>query len=177
MSFEIPEKEYYTLSELSPIVNLKFRQLHKRVKDVYEKHKENGNLIYKKSNRWYIHRKLKSEFKRKRTPIDYKLYTTIASRNDFEVEYWKTFISMFYRELKNVNGSIRLKYVIERTKRDVPHLHFITTYENIKDLRKKLNEHYITAYDNDMDKKVKYVYEVKGLHEYFRKQNKPVLMR
>ncbi len=177
MNFTKPKKEYYTLSELSPIVDLKFRQLCKRVKNVYEKYKDKQNLIYKQSNRWFIHHKLISEFKRKRNPIDYKLYVTIASKNDFEVKYWKTFISMFYRELKIVDNSTRLKYVIENTKRDIPHLHFITTYEDIKDLRKKLNEHYITAYENDMDKKVKYVWEVKGLHEYFRKQNKPVLYK
>jgi hypothetical protein len=158
-------------------VNLKFRQLSKRVKDVYGKYKNNSNLIYKEFNRWFIHNKLICEFKRKRNPINYKLYVTIASKNDFEVKYWKTFISMFYKELKTVDSSTRLKYVIENNRRDTPHLHFITTYENKADLRRKLNEHYITSYDNDMDIDIQNVWEVKGLHEYFRKQNKPVLFK
>ena len=177
MNYNTITKQYYTLSELSPIVGLKFRQLSKRVKNVHKNFKDHKNLIFKKSNRWFIHRKLLNEFRRKRNPIDYKLYVTISSKNDFEVKYWKTFISMFYRELKNIDSSTRLKYVIENNKRDIPHLHFITTYEDIRDLRKKLNEHYITAYENDMDKHVQYVWEVKGLHWYFRKQNKPVLYK
>ena len=35
----------------------------------------------------------------------------------------------------------------------------------------------ITDYTNDMNTNIQEIYKVKGLHEYFRKQNKPVLLK
>jgi len=175
MNIQCPITEYYSLTDLSPIVNLKYRQLQKRIKLVIKKH--NNDVIYKVSNKWYIHKSIIYEFKRIRNPIEYSLYVTIASRNKFDVEYWRVFINLFYKELKHIDNKTRLKYVIESTEREIPHLHFLTTYANAKELRKKLEEHYVTTNENGMNKKVKSVWDVKGLHKYFRKQNKPVLLK
>lgn len=68
------------------------------------------------------------------------------------MDYWKCFILLFNKTLKKVDASTRLKYVIERTERDIPHLHFITTFEKVKVLRRLLNENYITTNENDMNK-------------------------
>ena len=175
MNIQYPIQEYYSLTDLSTIVNLKYRQLQKRIKSVISKH--NSDVIYKVSNKWYIHKSIINEFKRIRNLLEYRIYVTIASRYKFDVEYWRVFINLFYKELKRIDNKTRLKYVIESTEREIPHLHFLTTYDNAIDLRKMLKEHHVTTNENGMNKKVKSVWEVKGLHKYFRKQNKPVLLK
>ena len=100
----IPLKEYHTLTDLCPIVNLKYRQLQERVKIVSKKYKDEKSLIFKKSNIWFIHNKIIKEFKRKRNPIDYKLFITINSRNKFEADYWKFFIYQLNKKLKKTKS-------------------------------------------------------------------------
>lgn len=178
MNYTYPIKEFLSLTELSKqkqLTDLKYRQLHKRLNFVTQKY--NSNLIYKESNIWYIHRSLIKDFKRIKFLIDYKLFVTISSRDKFDVEYWRTFVNLFYKELKAIDNKVRLKYVIEYNERELPHLHFMTTYSNAKELRKRLRNNIITSDENGMNRKVKDVNKVEGLHKYFRKQNKPVLLR
>jgi hypothetical protein len=169
---------YYNLKELSPIVNVKYRQLQIIVKKVGKKYENNEKLLFKKSNRWYIHSSIIKEFKRQRNPIDYKLFITIASKNQFDIDYWKYFITKkLNKTLKKIDASTRVKYVIEKTKRNVYHLHFITNFGKIKTLKSIIKKDDITNNSNDMNAQVQYIYDVKGLHKYFRKQNKPVLLK
>ena len=173
----IPIQEYYTLKEISSNVKLSYRQIQIRLKEVIEKQKDKKGYLLKKSNRWYIHHTLIQEFKRKRKPLDYKLFVTIASRNKFEEEYWKFFILQLNKKLKKIDSSTRVKYVIETTNKNNFHLHFITTFNKIRKLKKMIDEDDISNSTNDMNTKIKKVVEIKGLHRYFRKQNKPVLLR
>lgn len=169
-------KIFYTLKELSPIVNMKYRQLQERIKIVKTKYKDRCDLLYKKSNIWFIHQSLIKEFARKRKPIDYKLFVTIASSNHFDMGYWKYIIFRLNERMKNIDTSTRTKYVIE-LKNNFYHLHFITTFGKYKQLQSMIKKDFFTNNSNDMNSLIKYVTKVNGLHEYFRKQYKPVLLK
>ncbi len=173
----IPIKEYHTLKEISSNENLSYRQIQIRLKKVLENDNIKNGYMFKKSNKWYIHRSLLKEFKRKRKPIDYKLFITIASRNSFDTDYWKFLIHQLNKKLKKIDSTTRVKYVIELTNRKHFHLHFITTFNKKNILKSIIDKNFISTSTNDMNRKVLYIYEVKVLHKYFRKQNKPVLMR
>ena len=170
-------KSHYNLKELSPIVNLKYRQLQERIKVVSKRYEGRKELISKKSNIWYIHTSIIKDFKRKRNPIEYKLFITIASKNQFDKDYWKFFVIKLNKSLKNIDASTRVKYVIEQTKRDVFHLHILTSFGKIKTLKNLIKRDDITNSTNDMNTNIKYIYNQNRLHQYFRKQNKPVLLK
>jgi hypothetical protein len=169
------EKRFYNLRELCPIVNLKYRQLQVKVKNVEAKFRNRMDLIYKQSNRWFIHPMLFSEFKRERRYIDYKLFITIASQDDYQMKCWETFVKKKLNPiLKEIEASTRIKYVIEKTQKGVYHLHIITNFSDKKKLSKLISTDYFTE---NMNTKIVEVYNIKGLHQYFRKQNKPVLLK
>jgi len=171
------EKEYYNLNEISSIVNLTYRHLHNRFKKVQEKYKNNKELIFKKSNRWNINKSIVNELKRKRNPIEYKLFTTIGSEFDFEYEYWKIVIKKLNDEIINkLDKYVRIKYVIETTERGLYHLHFMITFNDEVKLNELINNN-IYINDNGMNILTKFVWEVDGLHRYFRKENRPVLFK
>jgi hypothetical protein len=173
------EKEYFCLKELFSLelVDLKYRQLQNRIKVISKKYEDRKDLIYKKSNRWYIHNSIIiKEFKKKKK-IDYKLYGTISSSNKFEINYWKYCIFELNKKLKKVEPLSRLKYVIETNRRNIYHLHFITSFNSINKLKQIIREDYYFDKTNDMNILIKYIWEVEGLEEYFKKENKPVLLK
>ncbi len=170
-------KDFYCLKELSPIVNLKYRQLSKKMILIRKKYQNMTDLLYKKSNRWYIHNSLINEFTRERTPIKYKLFITIASKNKFDYDYWKYYINQLYKKLKIIDPSTRIKYVIEPTKKSINHLHFMTTFDKQEKLENIIEEDDLSNKSNDMNTAIENIYYLKKLHKYFRKQNKPVLLK
>lgn len=170
-------KKYFHLKELCPVVNMKYRQLQTKIKIVSEEYKDRKDLLYKEHNKWYIHHSIIKDFKRSRKPINYILYATIASKNQFDAAYWKFIIFRLNKTLKRLDRTNRIKYVIETTKNNTHHIHFITSFDKLKVLKKIIKEDDLTNNTNDMNTKIKYVWEVKGLHNYFKKQNKPVLLR
>ena len=168
-------KKYYTLKELVPIVNIKYRQLLVRVKLVSKKYANDKKLINKKFNKWNIHFSLiENEFQRRRKkPINYILFATINSGNNFDKHYWEFIANDIDRRLKELDKKSRIKYVIEY-KDGTYHLHFITSFGKLKQLKKLIQNHYLA---NNMNSLIKYVYDAKGLHKYFRKQYQPVLLK
>lgn len=173
----ILEKKYYSLIELCTIVKLKYRQLQKRVKIVNKKYSNKKELIFKKSNRWFIHNSIIKDFLPIRKPIDYKLFVTIASKNKLELKYWRIVVYHLYRSLKKSDNTTRMKYVVEQTKNGNYHLHFITSYDNLKRIRKIIIENDITNSSNDMNTKIKYITDIKNLTQYLSKENKPILLK
>ncbi len=172
------EKNYYNLKELSPIVNLKYRALKERIKKISSKYENKKDLLYKKGNKWFIHCSIVKDFKRQRKPIDYKWFVTITSRNQFEMEYWKYIINHHLNKLlKKIDATTRIKYVIEPHISGKLHLHYMTNFRNKRTLRTIMKQDYLTDLTNDMNILIENVYYVKGLHEYFRKQNRPVLLK
>lgn len=169
--------KYYNLIELIPLVKLKRRQLQVRVKIVFNKYENNEKLIFKKSNRWYIHESLINEFTRKRSPIDYKYSVTITSNLAFDNKYWHHIIKSLRNEIKAVEPKSRIKYVIEKNKSKIYHIHFMTTFESHSILKKILHNNFYTSWHNNMFIDIKKIWDVAGLHKYYRKSNKPVLMK
>lgn len=170
------EKEFFNLIEISEVVNLKYRQIQNRFKPIKAKYENRKELIFKSKNVWFIHNSILSEFKRERAPLDYKLFTTISSKNRFENEYWKFLVKDLNKKLKLIEPNCRTKYVIESTKRKIPHLHFITTFSQQKLLRKLINENIITNKSNQMNQNIQEIFDVKRLHSYLKKQNNPILL-
>ena len=104
------ENEYYSLKELMTIVNLKYRQIQKRLKVIIEKYGSVKEKLIKISNRWYIHKSLLNEFKRKRNQIEYKLFITITLDYRTIQFYWRHIISLINRRLLKIDKKIRVKY-------------------------------------------------------------------
>ncbi len=178
MKYLYLSKDFYNLKELELIVDIKYRQLLDRVKKVHKEFmNEEIELIFKRKNIWYIHKKLVCHFEKKRKPIEYSLFITISSKNQFEKSYWIYIINQFNKELKKLNKGNRIKYVIETNKNDINHLHFITNYDKLRNLKRILSDNILTNKSNDMNINIKYVYEIEGLNTYFKKQNQPVLLK
>lgn len=171
------EKKFYQLKELTSIVNLSYRQLLERMKSIIDKYRDRKELLYKKSNKWYIHFSIIKEFKRIRKPIDYKWFITITPKNQVELKYWKYVIFEMDKQLKRIESTSRIKYVVESTKSGIRHLHFITSFTNNKKIKSLINQNDLINFSAEMNTKIQSVYEVSGLHSYFKKQNKPVLLR
>ncbi|WP_372950819.1 hypothetical protein [Mariniphaga sp.] len=169
--------DYYHLIELPEIVNLKYRQLQKRLKIVIEKYESEKDKLFKKSNRWYIHKSIvEKEFSRNRNlPPNYKLFITITTQIDTNSGYWRVIINEINKKLKEIDNSYRIKYVIE-SKNHRQHLHFITDCDKRKELKiifKKIPE---LIYLNKVNIDITTIYDEKKLQNYFKKQNKPILL-
>ena len=171
------KQNYYTLKELIPLANINYRQLQNRILTILQNHINNPTLIHKQNGRWNIHHSIINEFVRVKNPINYKLFTTISSRNDFSQDYWKVVIKSIDEEIRNnLDKNNRTKYVIELNQSGVYHLHFMTTFNNNKELKSLINNNrYIN--NNNMNILIKQTYDVDGLHKYFRKTNKPILIK
>lgn len=169
------ENDYYQLTELISITNLQYRQLQKRLKIVINQYQEEKDKLFKKSNRWYIHKSIVKEFKRIRKPINYKLFITITTQNSTNTDYWRYIVSEINKRLRTLNNQYRIKYVIE-CKNQRFHLHFITDCSNRKELRKIFKNIIGLTYLNKVNIDFSEIYDIKKLQEYFKKQNKPVLL-
>lgn len=169
-------KEFYGLKELTTITKLHYRQLQERVKIVSKKYEDRIELICKKSNKWYIHKSIIKEFNNKKF-IDYKLFVTIASKNSYDLNCWKKIINDLNKELKKIDASTRIKYVIENNKSGVLHLHFTTTFNDIKKLQKVISTNYMTSFSNQMNSKIIAISNLNNLNVYLNKQSKQVVIR
>lgn len=171
------EKTYYTLKQLEPLVKLTYHHLVLRMNDVKLKYKQDKELLYKKSNIWYIHKSILNNFIPLRNKIDYRFFITIASKNQLQMKFWKVCICDLNKKLKLIESTTRIKYVVETTSNNNYHIHFITSFSNITTLNKLLKNNDNTNFFAYMNIDIRSIYEVKGLHKYFRKQNKPVLLK
>ena len=173
------EQMYYNLRELIPITNLKYRQLKTRVKDVYEKFSDDKNeLIYKKSNRWFIHKSILNEFDRKRKHIDFKLFITINPEGNYPSSELKSLVRHIKDNIIRESPSERIKYVLEHDNREYLHLHIMTTFDNQKKIRKYIRSHILSETQLNIHmKKLFFQEQVREKTEYMSKENKPVLIR
>jgi len=172
-------KEYYQLKELSQISTsiLKYRQLQKRIKTISEKYVNRKELLYKKSNRWYIHNSIVTEFVKSKNLINYKLFITISSKNRYDFDCWKRIMYDLNKEIKKIDASTRVKFVIETTKLGILHLHFITTFDKINKLKKIISMNEMTNKSNEMDTYIEKIDNLKQLHKYLHKENRPILIK
>lgn len=174
------EKRYYSLRELSQIDKkkyLEYRQLIERVKVVSIKYEGYKELIYKKSNQWYIHSSIIEEFMKVKKSIDFQLFITIASKNQLPISYWKIIVFQLKKELKKIDIRTRVKYVVEITNNNINHLHFITSFPNQKVMKRIIEDNPLTSNSNQMNTKILKITDLDNLHKYLRKQNIPVLLK
>lgn len=171
------DKEYYNLKELIEIVNLKYTQLKKRVKFVLEKY-NGSNLIYKKSNKYFIHKSLIKEFRRKRKQISYKLFLTISPEGYYTRNFLRKFVMDIYNQIKRYNPLERLKWVYESNKNGLPHLHILTTFSKQIQIRKFIKNNPL-GYTNLNLKFVKILDDIHLQNElnYMKKENNPELFK
>jgi hypothetical protein len=78
--------------------------------------------------------------------------------------------------LKKIDASTKITYVIE-LKYGYYHLHFKTTFTKLNQLKRIIKNDDLTSYENDMNTYIIKVWDEVGLKWYFRKQNKPVLLK
>lgn len=166
-------KEFYTLKELLPFTQLGYDALLSRVKRIKSKYKGRTELLIKHNNKWYIHNSLKIEFQKEKFWIDYKLFITIASSDKLDKAYWKFMLFQINKNLRRIDKTTRTKYVIELTKNNIYHLHFITTF-NEKNILNELLK--VDILINNMNIDIQDIYEKKNLHKYLRKRDKPILL-
>lgn len=170
-------KEYYTLKDLVYETGLKYRQLQNRIITIKRKYEDDRKLLYKRSNKWYIHYSIIKEFERKKFKIEYKTFITICSACSYEKQYWSFLIKDIYKNIKLMDGTTRLKYVIEKTKNGINHLHFITTFSNLTELKQIMKDNFLLSKTNDMNIDIQEIYSTNGLHKYLRKTNRPNLLK
>jgi len=170
-------KDYYSLKEIEKLTDLKYRQLQNRILTIQEKYKNNVEKIYKLKNRWYIHYSIIKEFEKKKISINYKQFISISSRNKLDYDYWYIIIKDIDKDIyNNLDKYNRTRFVIEKNKNGFNHLHFLTTFNDKKLLNNIIKKNrYID--NNDMNILIENVYDVNGLYKYFRKENKPVLIK
>lgn len=169
--------EYYSLIQLTGITELSYRQLQKKVIKVNEKYRDRTDLIRKEKNKWNISKSIIFEFFRIRKPIEYKLFTTIASRNNFDQDYWRFIVSQIRKIIISQDNKSRIKYVIEKNRQGIRHLHLMTTFSSVNKLKTLLKACILLDESNDMNIRVEHIYDINGLHKYFNKSSKPILFK
>ena len=166
-------KKFYTLKELLPFTLLGYDALLYRVKKIENKYNGRTELLIKRNNKWYIHDSIINEFQKEKFWIDYKLFITIASSDNLNKAYWKFLLFQINRNMRKIDKTTRTKYVIELTKNNLYHLHFITTFDNENKLNELLKGDILI---NNMNIDIQDIYEKKNLHKYLRKRDKPILL-
>ena len=101
----------------------------------------------------------------------------MSSAYAFDQDYWKFIIKKLYEKIKSINPKARVKYVIEQNKSKVNHLHFITSFQSKTELQKIIDDNYLTNSINGVNVKIIPVWEAKGIHKYFKKTDKPILLK
>lgn len=130
------EMNYYSLTQLAPMLKINYRNLIPKVKRISEKYRDKKDLINRKSGKWHIHSSIIIEFKKNNNLIDYKYFITAASENQLDIKYWIFCINDLNQKLKSKEALSRIKYVIETTKNNINHIHFITSFSDLTTLNK-----------------------------------------
>ena len=170
-------KEYYTLKELIPLVNLQYTQLKIRIRTIKTKYK-GSELLYKKSNRFFIHKSIIHEFRRKRKPIKYKSFITITPEGDYSRKFLRGFVRYIYGQMKEESPLERMKWVEETTRRGLLHIHILTTFNRQSQIRSYIRKHPLGHTNLNMNfVRITDDIHLRNAHKYMRKQNKPELFK
>ena len=170
-------KEFYNLKELTPIVNLQYKQLKNRVQEINKKY-DDSKLIFKKQNKWFIHKTIIKEFSRKRKLIDFNFFITISPEGFYPFSYLLKLVKHINKLIRKESPLERLKFVFERKgKRN--HIHILTTFNKKQRIRQIINEHIISETTLNIHYERLYTrYRIDYLEKtYMKKENKPILLR
>jgi hypothetical protein len=139
--------KYYQLNQLMNITGLSERMLKYRMLKVKDKYKNFKELLFRKSNKWQIHHSILNEFMpiRKKViqpskSVDWVCFVTWNTIDNYDMDYHVELLKLIKEKLPS--GS-KIKFVIEKDKRDVNHVHFLTNAtvnETIKCVNQVLNQ-------------------------------------
>jgi len=144
--------KYYQLNQLMDITGLSLRMLKYRMLKVKDKYKDFKELLCRKSNKWQIHHSIINEFmpiRKKATTsnsIEWVCFVTWNTIENYDMDCHVELLKLIKEKLPL---GTRIKYVIEKDKRDVNHVHFLTDAsinETIRCVNEVLN-HYFNWYE------------------------------
>lgn len=165
---------YYTLTELQSISKLNIRQLHNRVKQVYESITD-STLITKKSNQWFIHHSIVNFFMRERAPKqkpEYQTEVTINLPEAYDKKYYEYIVNQFVQ-----TNLQKLGYAIETNAEGKPHLHIATSLdkEEAREVLKDLETNILLDLNKKDTVHVQQIRDVSKYLNYISKQVAPKL--
>jgi hypothetical protein len=166
-------KIYYNLNELTTITGLKTRALKYRMLDVKEKYSDVPNLLRKEGRTWKIHYTLVIEFMPKYTTTTRTIYnqkwistSTWNPKNNYTIDYHKQLVD----EVKAQLPEHKIAYTIEIDKRNVHHVHLMSTADtiNLANAVEKVLSQYLDLMKECMVQTNK-IHNKYSLFEYLRK--------
>lgn len=125
------QKKYYTTSEVMLKTGICLRTLRYRISKLKVKYKNVPNLLYKKDNKWFIHRQILQEFvpkiRRSKTlfNMNWKTFVTWIMADGYDNDYH----IQLTKEIKEALPQGNFDFVIEKTKKGVNHVHMVTDLE------------------------------------------------
>lgn len=142
---------WYSLKDLVELKGISYRSLKNMVKDVYEKHSDQGS-IYKKGRRYFIKYTLLDAFELKQ-PRKYTVYSypwksnisyTTLDRYDFEYH------QQIVNEITGATPEVNYVYATELDKSERNHVHLMADYEPkyIKPIINRILEKYLDSTQN-----------------------------
>jgi hypothetical protein len=122
--------KYYQLNQLMSITGLSQRMLKYRMLKVKDKYKDFKELLFRKSNKWQIHHSIINEFMPLRKKVislsnstDWICFVTWNTIENYQIDYHVQLLKLIKEKLPL---GTKIKYVIEKDKRGVNHVHFLT---------------------------------------------------
>lgn len=168
------EKEYYSLTEVEKLVDLKTRSVKYRMLKVKEKYKDNKKLLFKGKKNWHIHKSILFEFDRiqlnKAGKIaKYNSLVTISPDGCYEVEALTAALPLIKKEMEKIDVNASMYYYIEQGERGkLNHVHFVTNITpNFKNRIYRICNIYLKS---TVDTRM--IYEVRQLLAYLQKEIK-----
>ncbi|UJH90942.1 hypothetical protein LZ575_19980 [Antarcticibacterium sp. 1MA-6-2] len=137
----LKNKKYYTSTEVMTKLGICLRTFRYRIAKLRIKYANVPSLLYKKDNKWYIHRQLLQEFvpiKRRTKTLfnkDWNTLVTWITRENYDGEYHVQLAT----EIKEAFPNGNFDYVIEQTKGGINHTHLVSDL-SVQELKKPVDE-------------------------------------
>lgn len=166
------EKEYFNLTEVMEMVDLKPRMVKYRMLYVKKKYKNSKELLFKGNKSWNIHKSIIFEFDRQRITKKeeenkYRTFVTVSPWGDYDGQSMVEVAKDIHSELSKTHENIHLHYFVERgLKGELYHLHFVTNLS--MNYRKALDRASRNLVICNTD--VRAIYEQRELLDYLNKE-------
>lgn len=166
------KKEYYSMAEVTRMVDLKSRMVKYRMVKVREKYMDNPKLLFKGNKEWQIHESIIFEFDRQRLSEKekanvYRTFATVSPWGNYDAECLVEVAKDIHQELSKTLPNIHLYYFIERgLLGEIFHLHFVTNLpKTYKEAIERVSNNYLVA---NVD--VRPITQQRELLEYLHKE-------
>lgn len=166
------EKEYFSLTEVMEMVDLKPRMVKYRMLDVKEKYRNNKNLLFKDNRNWNIHKSIVFEFDRRRITKQeeknrYRTFTTVSPWGEYCVESIVEVAKDIFAELRRSHSNVHIFYVVEIGENENwCHLHFTSNLSmNYSKLLERASRNLLLA-----NVEVRRITNERNLSDYLKKE-------